>query len=108
MPGPATLGVGNTQPTLTYGPGIFNFDLSISKEFKLASEKRTLEFREEAFNVLNHFNPGSTAANSNVATANSTLNLNFATGANTNAAFGTINSAQIDARKAILSAWFRF
>jgi len=108
LPGPTTLGIGNTQPTLTYGPGIFNFDLSVSKEFKLASEKRTLEFRGEAFNVLNHFNPGSTAAAASTATANSTLNLNYATGVNTNAAFGTINAAQIDSRKVILSARFRF
>ena len=99
LPGPASLGIGNTQPTLTYGPGVINLDMSVSKEFKLGSEKRTLEFRGEAFNVLNHFN---------LSNPNTTLNLNFATGANTNGAFGTITSAQIDARKVIVSARFRF
>jgi hypothetical protein len=99
LPGPTSLGIGNTQPTLTYGPGVFNVDLSLSKEFKLASEKRTLEFRAEAFNAFNHFNPGN---------PNSSLTLNFATGANTNAAFGTITSAQVDSRKMVLSARFRF
>ena len=98
LPGPTTLGIGNTPPTLTYGPGLFNVDMSVSKEFKIA-EKRTLEFRGEAFNLLNHFNPGN---------PNTTLNLNFATGANTNGAFGTITSAQIDARRLIVSARFRF
>jgi hypothetical protein len=39
----------------------------------------------------------------------STLNLNFATGVNTNAAFGTITGTQgVDARRVILSARFRF
>jgi predicted extracellular nuclease len=65
----------------------------------LGSEKRTLELRVETFNTLNHFNPGN---------PNSSLTLNFAGGANTNAAFGTITSAQVDARHTILSARFRF
>lgn len=49
--------------------------------------------------MLNHFN---------LSNPNTTLNLNFATGADTNGAFGTITSAQIDARKVIVSARFRF
>jgi hypothetical protein len=99
LPAATSLGVGNTPPTLTYGPGVFNADLSLSKEFQLSSEKRTLEVRAESFNAFNHFNPGN---------PNTSLSLNYATGANTNAAFGTIGSAQVDARRFILSARFRF
>jgi hypothetical protein len=98
LPGPATLGIGNTPPTLTYGPGLFNIDLALSKDFSI-TEKVKLEVKAESFNALNHFNPGN---------PNTTLNLNFATGANTNAAFGTITTAQIDARRFILSARVRF
>jgi predicted extracellular nuclease len=62
-------------------------------------EKVTLEMRVESFNTLNHFNPSN---------PNTSLTLNFATGANTNAAFGTIQSAQVQARHMALSARIRF
>ena len=46
------------------------------------------------------FNPGN---------PNTTLNLNFASGANSNGAFGTITgTGGVDARHAIVSARFRF
>jgi hypothetical protein len=93
-----TLGIGNTPPTLTYGPGVFNVDMALSKEFRLGKESRTLEFKAETFNMLNHFNPNN---------PNTGLTLNMSN-VNTNAAFGTITSAQIDARRIILSARFRF
>lgn len=98
LPGISSLGIGNTPPTLTYGPGVFNVDMAISKEFRLGKESRTLELKTEAFNVLNHFNPSN---------PNSSLTLNLQN-VNTNAAFGTITSAQIDARRIILSARIRF
>jgi hypothetical protein len=94
-----SLGIGNTPPTLTYGPGVFNVDMALGKEFHLGSESRILELKVESFNTLNHFNPGN---------PNSSLTLNYNTGANSNAAFGTINYAQVDARHLILSARFRF
>ena len=54
---PATsLGIGNTPPTLFYGPGVINMDFSLAKTFRLA-EGKTLEFRAETFNTFNHFNP---------------------------------------------------
>jgi hypothetical protein len=99
LPGPNTLGIGNTPPTLTYGPGVFNIDLALVKEFRLGSESRILELKAETFNTLNHFNPSN---------PNTSLTLNYNTGANTNAAFGTITTAQIDARHMILSVRFRF
>ena len=98
LPGPNSLGIGNTPPTLTYGPGVFNLDLALSKEVSI-TERVKLELKGESFNVLNHFNPSN---------PNTTLNLNFSTGANTNAAFGTITSAQLDSRRFILSAKIRF
>ena len=59
----------------------------------------TLQFKAEAFNALNHFNP---------ANPNTSLTLNFASGANTNANFGTITGAVGQARRMALSAKLRF
>jgi hypothetical protein len=39
---------------------------------------------------------------------NTSLTLNFTTGANTNAAFGTVQSSQVQARHVALSARFKF
>ena len=104
LPPGTTLGLGNTPPTLTYGPGFENLDLSIFKQFRIGKEsssraERVLEFRAEAFNALNHFNPGN---------PNTSLTLNYATGANTNANFGSITTAQNPARHTSLSLRIRF
>jgi hypothetical protein len=99
LPGATTLGIGNTPPTLFLGPGYENFDFSLIKVTRLRKESRTLEFRAEAFNVLNHWNPGS---------PNTSLSLNFANGANTNANFGTITSTIGQARHMALSVKLRF
>ncbi len=98
LPGANSLGIGNTPPTLFYGPGLFNMDLSLAKITKLA-EGKTLELRVETFNTFNHFNPNN---------PNSSLTYNFTTGAQTNAAFGTVQGAQVQARHTVLSARFRF
>jgi hypothetical protein len=98
LPPANSLGIGNTPPTLTYGPGFMNWDLSLYKEFKLG-EARALQFRVETFNTFNHFNP---------ANPSTTLNYNYVSGAQTNASFGAITAAQNTARKAVLSARFRF
>jgi hypothetical protein len=37
------------------GPGLFNIDVSVNKQFRL-SERMTLQFRTEMFNSLNHTN----------------------------------------------------
>jgi hypothetical protein len=100
LPGANSLGIGNTPPNLFYGPGAVNFDLAVAKEFNLAREsRRTLEIRAEAFNTFNHFNPNN---------PNTTLTYNFNTGAQNNASFGTIQGAQVQARRIILSARIRF
>jgi hypothetical protein len=101
LPAADSLGIGNTPPTLFYGPGVFNMDLSLAKEFRLTESKR-LEFRVETFNTLNHFNPGN---------PNSGLTYQFANavqGAQTNSNFGVITGAQVQARRTVLSARIRF
>ncbi len=104
LPGPGSFGLGNEPLTLTYGPGFENADLSVSKQITLGKESRTLEFRAEAFNTLNHFNPG----NPNVSGNGGNLTYNFVTGAQTNANFGMITTAQNTARHLALSLRFRF
>ena len=100
LPGINSLGIGNTPPSLFYGPGAFNLDLSIAKLFKVGKEgKRSFELRGETFNTLNHFNPNN---------PNAGLTYNFATGAQTTSNFGTVSGAQVQARRMILSARFKF
>ncbi len=100
LPAIDSLGIGNTPPTLRYGPGAFNLDMSLAKNFKFGRDGRYgTEFRVETFNTLNHFNPNN---------PNTSLTYNFTTGAQTNAAFGTIQGAQVQARRAIMSLRFRF
>ena len=98
LPPATSLGIGNTPPTLFYGPWLWDLDLSLAKMTRIR-ERATLELRVESFNVLNHFNPSN---------PNTSLTWNFSTGAQTNAAFGTIQSAQIQARHLVLSARIRF
>ncbi len=100
LPAANSFGIGNTPLTLAYGPGFWNFDLSMYKEFRLGrSETRVLQFRAETFDFFNHFNP---------ANPNSTLTYNFATGAQTNASFGTITGAQNNARRMSISLRLKF
>jgi hypothetical protein len=52
----APTGVGLNGPTLlpvAYGPAFFNSDLGIFKNFNITESKR-LQFRVQAYNVLNH------------------------------------------------------
>jgi hypothetical protein len=100
LPGATSLGIGNTPPTLFLGPGYEGFDFSMLKDIRLGHEgNRTLEFRAEAFNVLNHFNPGN---------PNTGLTIAYASGANTNANFGSITTGVGQARHLALAMKFRF
>jgi hypothetical protein len=99
LPPVNSLGIGNAQPTMTYGPGVENVDLSVYKEWRIIGEGKLLTLKFEAFNALNHFNP----QNPSVA-----LNLNYSNGVNTNANFGTVTAASIPARHGILSVRFTF
>ncbi|HVY95279.1 MAG TPA: hypothetical protein VHA14_21110, partial [Bryobacteraceae bacterium] len=99
LPGPNSFGLGNTPLTLWYGPGFENADLSLDKIITLGKETRTLEFRAEAFNTFNHFNPGN---------PNTSLTYNYLTNAQTNANIGAITGVQNPARHMALSLRFRF
>jgi hypothetical protein len=57
---------GNSGVGILRGPGYFNWDLGISKNFYL-SDRRYLQFRAEAFNVLNHANFNLGLGNANIA-----------------------------------------
>ena len=48
-----------TEPQL-YSPGVFNVSAQLQKEIHFG-EKRFVDFRCQAGNVLNHFNPGTPA-----------------------------------------------
>jgi hypothetical protein len=49
-----TLGqLGNAPRRFFYGPGIANFDMAVTKMLRV-TESKSLEFRLEAFNALNH------------------------------------------------------
>jgi hypothetical protein len=100
LPPATSLGIGNTPPTLTLGPGMENWDISISKSFPLGKgESRLLQLRVETFNTFNHFNP------SNPSTA---LTYNFTTGLQTTSTFGSITGAQNTPRKLAGSVRFTF
>src|SRR5262249_49599065 len=45
---------GNAGPGIFTRPGINNWDVRLTRRFNLSGEKRTLEFRGEAFNLANH------------------------------------------------------
>jgi hypothetical protein len=62
---PATGSFGNFGRNVVYGPGFTDVDLSIVKNTKL-TERVNLQFRADAFDLLNHPNfgqPGPLAAN---------------------------------------------
>jgi hypothetical protein len=104
LPGPNTLGIGNTPPSLFYGNGVFNLDMSLAKDFKVAEQKQ-LEFRIETFNTLNHFNPNNPNAG---LTYNCNGNCAAGNLAQTSSNFGVITGAQVQARRSVVSLRFRF
>ncbi len=98
LPPANSFGIGNTPPTMTAGPGMWNMDLSVNKEFPLGKDNvRRIQVRFESFNTLNHFNPGNPSTS---------LTYNFTTNAITNSGFGTITSNQNKPR--ILAGSLRF
>ena len=112
LPSATSLGIGNTPPTLTYGPGVENIDIGLQKDINFGSPERpkTLSFKVEAYNLFNHFNPGN--PNTGLAINCNAVN-GFCTPVNglrdyTSTTFGTITSAQVQARHASLTLRIRF
>jgi hypothetical protein len=66
---PAIGQMGTAARRFFYGPGLANFDLALHKNLRL-TESRALEFRVEAFNVLNHAQfSGAASVNGNIGSA---------------------------------------
>jgi hypothetical protein len=107
LPPTNSLGIGNTPPTLFYGPGVINMDLSLAKSFRLA-EGKTLEFRAETFNTLNHFNPNNPNTTLTYTVGSNATPSSFTTTGQTNANFGVITGAAIQARRSVMSLRFKF
>ena len=82
---PALGTYGNLSPGNIAGPGLFDIDVALSRIFKV-KERYSLELRAEAFNILNHVNPGdpTTTTGARVGGVDTTL---------TDANFGKILSA---------------
>ena len=53
---PAAGSYGNLGLNDVKGPGVFQFDMALTRMFRIR-EKQTLQFRAEAFNLPNHLNP---------------------------------------------------
>jgi len=51
-----TFGFGNVGRDFLRSPGTFNVDMAITRVFPIHEQKQ-IEFRFEAFNAINHFNP---------------------------------------------------
>lgn len=62
---PAPFTFGNAGKNIMTGPGLFNLDISIYKNTRIA-EGASLQFRSEFFNIINHANFGNPAANISV------------------------------------------
>lgn len=84
LSGVAALGAG---PSTTYGPGFHRFDLSLFKSFQF-TERYSMQFRSEFFNILNHpnFNAPGFGGNGVISVPGS-LNFN-------NSSFGQIGSTR--------------
>jgi hypothetical protein len=94
---PAVGTLGNAGTNVMYGPGMNNWDLSVTKHFKVFSESRVLSFRGEFYNAFNH---------TQFSGWNSSAIFN-ALGQQTNLAFGQANAAR-PPRNVQISARFVF
>ena len=59
---PPGFSFGNLGRNAMYGPGIWNFDVGLMKNFRI-TERVNLQFRSEFYNVFNHANLGTPNAN---------------------------------------------
>ena len=61
---PAPFTFGNSARNLLFGPGMMKVDVSLMKDFKI-TERGTLQFRADAFNLPNHASFGNPSASLN-------------------------------------------
>ncbi|MCU1327952.1 MAG: Cna domain protein [Bryobacterales bacterium] len=112
LPSATSYGIGNAQPTMTYGPGVMNYDFALQKDLTLSIREHptTLSFKVEAFNVFNHFNPGNpaTALAINCAASGGVCSNPTSLSAYTSTTFGTVTSASVQARHASMTMRIRF
>ncbi len=94
---PAVGTLGNAGTNVMYGPGINNWDFSVTKRFPVFSESRWLAFRGEFYNAFNH---------TQFSSWNSGFQFNAA-GQQINPALGQANGAR-PPRNIQLSARFEF
>jgi hypothetical protein len=94
---PAVGTLGNAGQNIMYGSGVNNWDLSVTKRFRIFSESRTLSFRGETYNSFNitQFSSWDSSANFN------------AQGQQISATFGHASAAR-SPRTVQLSARFAF
>ena len=83
---PALGTLGNMGRSNVVGPGVWQFDLALSRVFNFRENQR-LEFRAEAYNIMNHFQPSTVAPLSGGAAPVVTTNIN------TTNTFGQIRTA---------------
>jgi hypothetical protein len=74
---PALRDFGNAGQNSMYGPGVNNWDISVSKRFPLFSEGRYFQFRGEFFNTWNHTQFSSLDTTARFNPAGQQVNLNF-------------------------------
>lgn len=74
---PAQRDFGNAGQNSMYGPGVNNWDISVSKRFPLFSEGRYFQFRGEFFNTWNHTQFSSMDTSARFNPAGQQVNLNF-------------------------------
>jgi hypothetical protein len=60
---------GNAAPGSIQGPGVVDFDMALYKDFRIR-ERASVEFRAEAFNILNHTNFNGSGISTNFGAGN--------------------------------------
>jgi hypothetical protein len=60
---PALGTYGNLGQNNIKGPGVFQMNMALSRTFRVWGEKRAVQVRAEAFNLINHLNPAAPGAN---------------------------------------------
>ena len=99
---PPTGRIGTSGRNQFYGPGLFNWDLALAKNFAIWKERTRLQFRGDFFNVFNHTNfanPVHDESNANFGKITQTLGTAVATSVGTTGgAYGAARQIQFSLR----------